>query len=1703
MITLRKKYILILLVFVILTSLIASFLHNPIVTMADGAMSGTPWGSGTTGNIILTKQTVLRIGFDKRELGEYRDQGYKNCYPRMHQGYSIILGTCGNSYTGSSYTNNVILGPLGDNSGRIDYIKAENMFLTRPSDSGLYQAIWDLTMGGTNNYTGDGVTALTNGKTINLDASLGSELADEIRLISGSDWNTAKFHEDIDWNIPLNQNAKMKDNAMAMVLIATYLNWRGSDIDIKEIYSYYTRQGAKNDYILVLENFHGAMRSSDKQPFFTHQNYIFDVVTGYHVHNTMRAGTVADWYNSVKDIQTKPVNTTYVNGNLTELYATGNANNPTRQLFCQFFASKNGTLAGNRMALSAYFYRRSMLNEDLSQETRDKLPKDSPLLYWYTEQYKDHIALGDSWANDFTRYKTGFAVFKAVPPVTEMPGQPDLEKPKGGHTLTATPITQQVERFTKLSEKAETVKIDITLTPTDNDLISLANTVYKLLYNWTTFKDGSFIIYDQNYTASNLGDRRLIFKSADWILNFKGNEIIESTSTFEDDKGKDSIGKSSLSGRTYLGKTHSSGNMENNDLIIYRSEISGNNKEEKIESIKTLLAEKLSNYSLSKYIPEKYITMHDGKFDLLGTFIWNFDSKLDVNIELEDQFQFVCEGGNLEDYDKNKEVIYKFTDDEGNTKEEKVKVKRIELKDNILYTDWLRSRAVYYYPDNTSKPVQLSESGMYPVDFGESNTIATFNVIENPNKTYRWKNNPKGFAEVKQGSYTDNRNTEGWEVMQGLPTTENLYVNIGGSPYYIDIIADYKTVDFSKNFLMPYSTTSHHTDEHGGIEHELSEENYDKATKKFSASYFVINNITLRPCDKAVLTPNKTLFENGETIEVDFMNDLTAKVIIDSKCGDYYIDNYGDNEDKYAYGITEVLESTLIKEFDKFIQNCTKCDSETEKHKEHFNAELNKHKVFVNTPGVILEVYNGNELLNSLEILKPYSYSAPILEIESNNLISSTELWQPQKWNNEYDIIPFQGYTGQPNLETGRNKNNKFYGETDILINIESQNGRYEIPSKSVNENYNDEIKAGYESDVNKYVTYLNLGEAQEFGPGICINNVSTPDEYPIPINYTDDLKHPDEPKGINPIIVHNPVTIQDVSMGTSSLTEQRIGYKNPLGQTGAIVRLDINDYFNVYTPTDGALIRNYELETSNAGSTNKNITDYLNRGLLISEMYKVKQSEKELSEAASGALGKGYNGLTSDILNPVPALNSIRNSGNYMDTKKWTSYKFIQFPFSVIINPDSNAEYISPNTWISIPVSNTVTKFVVAGMQKDLNAVNVKFVAIACNAPDINSFKDNISSDNVLQITNAEISGLITNAYNKSNASVNYSRESNNIANHYVNNNFVVDVVGRIGNFTVDYCDDPAISEQFNNNYIRSKYNMYDEERGVLNLSGTLSTHALSKAIGNLPLKSIHTNDNIDVIPKLGYGINYSLQTIGDYGDEGKKLTIIPSYEIDEEEVTSIDYLFDSKTLEKIYDVGTNSVSYQLLNSINSLKAKINLVKSDVYETGDVLSWNENNPIGVKVNQNGGIQIGSNINQVIQGTPSYIILPTNLRTFIGYTARSQQNNETLAFKIDNKNDNSFIKEFNINHHRWCGQFSLPSSSKFYINNEKQSVDMLNKSVLVNFKITTDLSSAGWALQATNNVPQSQIDEPEYLIPVVEFDLSETSASDMSIIGTH
>ncbi|MBR1736794.1 MAG: hypothetical protein IJ736_07235, partial [Firmicutes bacterium] len=110
-----------------------------------------------------------------------------------------------------------------------------------------------------------------------------------------------------------------------------------------------------------------------------------------------------------------------------------------------------------------------------------------------------------------------------------------------------------------------------------------------------------------------------------------------------------------------------------------------------------------------------------------------------------------------------------------------------------------------------------------------------------------------------------------------------------------------------------------------------------------------------------------------------------------------------------------------------------------------------------------------------------------------------------------------------------------------------------------------------------------------------------------------------------------------------------------------------------------------------------------------------------------------------------------------------------------------------------------------------------------------------------------------------------------------------------------------------------------------------------------------------------------------------------------------------------------------------------------------------------------------------------------------------------------------------VNHNRWFGAFSLPSSSKFYTDDPNKPVDVFDKTVLVSFYITTDESSAGWALYDTSGISGSEEgtgssssssesddddddsddDEEKKRIKVVEFDLDETSAGDMSIVGTH
>ena len=764
-----------------------------VQTRADGILGGISWGNSTKGVITLPDYTVLRLGFDVRDYGSYRDEGYLYRYPSMYQGYSIIVGTCDG-------VSRCILSPTSDGSGKIDYHSADNMYRSYSDcDDGLTKAIYKLTMGGTTKYTGAGVSALSSSPPIYMTQYLDSTLMTELSAYTGGDsdkWNTAAFREvaDTEWGKTKDTSESMKQNAMAMTILAMYLKHKGAAIDPQQVYSYYTKQEADKDYILVLENLHAAQASGHNQLFFTHQNYVFDAVTKYNVHNSMRAGTVLDW---VRSCGTGAF--TSVTADSIAVREIGNplgVSQTDAQLFNQWF--KKG-LAGNRIALSSYFYRDQMLNYDMDEATRNMV--GSPKNLWFTAQYKKSSS---SRAENFAEYKTGFAVFKAPPITADVKPKGETSKAVGSHTLSAAPENQKVKRFSQLSVDGKEVVTSITLTPTADGLDSLANTVYNLLtYDNCVINtaDGSITIPEDAVKTSyenqmftygsscpadhRLEDRAVTFNSADWSLDAEGEGMDEpgnSTGT--------KTGMCTVSGYSGNGKSHK---QKLNGICVKYSDVYSADEQTMKNKIKDDLRSQLVNYSLGE------IKSYDGHFEQAGSFTWKFKSAVKVNCSVADfmtaRVYTVYDGT---EYGSGR--IFR---------EDDIEVDGVKYYSELTNSE--QSREVYYYYDEDHcfvpfctgwqfRKLNDSSNTSFTVNFGTSSATATIIVENIVSKKLRWQNQPIAFAEVKEGTYSDNRQTESYEVMQGVPTSRTLYANIGGTPFYVDIICELKTVDFNKDF---------------------------------------------------------------------------------------------------------------------------------------------------------------------------------------------------------------------------------------------------------------------------------------------------------------------------------------------------------------------------------------------------------------------------------------------------------------------------------------------------------------------------------------------------------------------------------------------------------------------------------------------------------------------------------------------------------------------------------------------------------------------------------------------------------------------------------------------------------------------------------------------------------------------------------------
>jgi len=130
-------------------------------------------------------------------------------------------------------------------------------------------------------------------------------------------------------------------------------------------------------------------------------------------------------------------------------------------------------------------------------------------------------------------------------------------------------------------------------------------------------------------------------------------------------------------------------------------------------------------------------------------------------------------------------------------------------------------------------------------------------------------------------------------------------------------------------------------------------------------------------------------------------------------------------------------------------------------------------------------------------------------------------------------------------------------------------------------------------------------------------------------------------------------------------------------------------------------------------------------------------------------------------------ATTSTRGKGfiDNMDTTDWTRAKYVRFDFHVIFD---NRLY-EANEWISLPVKQSNFKFYLPLANREKISALVEYKSIAINAP----YEDNETPTNRV-------------------------RHSNFAANHSTVKRFNIDVVGRIGNMTIQDTGDFRFSNFF-----------------------------------------------------------------------------------------------------------------------------------------------------------------------------------------------------------------------------------------------------------------------------------------------------------------
>lgn len=394
------------------------------------------------------------------------------------------------------------------------------------------------------------------------------------------------------------------------------------------------------------------------------------------------------------------------------------------------------------------------------------------------------------------------------------------------------------------------------------------------------------------------------------------------------------------------------------------------------------------------------------------------------------------------------------------------------------------------------------------------------------------------------------------------------------------------------------------------------------------------------------------------------------------------------------------------------------------------------------------------------------------------------------------------------------------------------------------------------------------------------------------------------------------------------------------------------------------------------------------------------------------------------------------------IQTEQWIKYKAISFPYEVISLWD-NVRH-KKNEIIKLDKNKSIYEFYLPVSEKEMSSADIKGYLEANNN------------------LNQEIDFKTWNSLNEARYK-NIVEDYDYAADHFVTRKEKVDIVGRIGNFEISYCDSDDFETYFTkldpnkpriknvwyypktpyeyNKYAATPKDIFGREGLVFGFDRYGAIPRISKKANDvLPVQGDMVGHRMfnRYVPQLGQHLFFSFQSIGNYNQNNSRMAIVPKYKI------------LSKKTGKITDVGdiwiakganyykafprNNQASEGQEGYVSKEAMSVSGIKLRLQDSRRFLS-----PIEKGRTRLIEPEIFKNDEYILTGNMGRLTLGKDFRTFVGgFVSESYNTNPGYSdgsIRTSSKYSSGLSLNTDSDHskqaQRWHGSLWLPSSSTF------------------------------------------------------------------------